>query len=500
GAKGAAGAHLLLCHPAPLRAPASSVLVPSGPRASSVLVPPSPEPHRFWFLRPRASSVLVPSRPQRRQFWFLRAPCVISSGSSGPAPHLFWFLRAPRVVGSGSLSPEPHRFWFLRPRASSVLVPPAPRLIGSGSSGPASSVLVSSRPRRCRRFWFLRPQRVISSVPPTPGPVVGSVPSGPGAVLILVPPGPSRPQFWFAPGPSASSVPFPSGPLALLSQQSTSSTCELGAVWLGAQQRGHGHGALSAQCRKRRAASVQGRPPGAPLPGYQDSCQITPLPEAALPTSHPKIVLTPLPALAAPASTPTKAVSPRWSAGWRCRSSGPGCTWRRWLTLLSTAAAEDAVRTDQAGQLLPGGCRAQARAQADAERKEQSCVNCGREALSECTGCHKVNYCSTFCQRKVGPAPPLQTRPRPPRLPAPGRPAPPRPACRRQVGPPRPCGVPRLAGPPGSLLCRGLWPWKPLLTRCPDLILVSIPSLAAWSQVLAVCTVARCASASIPGL
>lgn len=36
---------------------------------------------------------------------------------------------------------------------------------------------------------------------------------------------------------------------------------------------------------------------------------------------------------------------------------------------------------------------------------QQSCVNCGREALSECTGCHKVNYCSTFCQRKVGPRP-----------------------------------------------------------------------------------------------
>ncbi|KAM6973730.1 deformed epidermal autoregulatory factor 1 homolog [Aplochiton taeniatus] len=30
----------------------------------------------------------------------------------------------------------------------------------------------------------------------------------------------------------------------------------------------------------------------------------------------------------------------------------------------------------------------------------QICVNCGRLAMSECTGCHKVNYCSTFCQRK----------------------------------------------------------------------------------------------------
>ncbi|KAJ8417096.1 hypothetical protein AAFF_G00283230 [Aldrovandia affinis] len=31
---------------------------------------------------------------------------------------------------------------------------------------------------------------------------------------------------------------------------------------------------------------------------------------------------------------------------------------------------------------------------------KQMCVNCGREATSECTGCHKVNYCSVFCQRK----------------------------------------------------------------------------------------------------
>ncbi|XP_031420596.1 deformed epidermal autoregulatory factor 1 homolog isoform X2 [Clupea harengus] len=31
---------------------------------------------------------------------------------------------------------------------------------------------------------------------------------------------------------------------------------------------------------------------------------------------------------------------------------------------------------------------------------KQMCVNCGREAVSECTGCHKVNYCSIFCQRK----------------------------------------------------------------------------------------------------
>ncbi len=35
---------------------------------------------------------------------------------------------------------------------------------------------------------------------------------------------------------------------------------------------------------------------------------------------------------------------------------------------------------------------------------QHTCVNCGREAFSECTGCHKVHYCSGFCQRKASPA------------------------------------------------------------------------------------------------
>ncbi|XP_022107343.1 deformed epidermal autoregulatory factor 1 homolog [Acanthaster planci] len=54
---------------------------------------------------------------------------------------------------------------------------------------------------------------------------------------------------------------------------------------------------------------------------------------------------------------------------------------------------------------------AQALAQARAEKMEavanaktthliKACVNCGREALSECMGCHQVSYCSSFCQRK----------------------------------------------------------------------------------------------------
>ncbi|TEA36507.1 hypothetical protein DBR06_SOUSAS35410024, partial [Sousa chinensis] len=137
-------------------------------------------------------------------------------------------------------------------------------------------------------------------------------------------------------------------------------------------------------------------------PGYQDSCQIAPFPEAALPTSHPKIVLTSLPALAVPPSTPTKAVSPAVVSGLEMSEQ------RSWLyleemvnSLLSTAQQLKTLfeQAKQASSYREAAA-AQARVQADAERKEQFCVNCGREALSECTGCHKVNYCSTFCQRK----------------------------------------------------------------------------------------------------
>ncbi|XP_027950036.1 deformed epidermal autoregulatory factor 1 homolog isoform X3 [Eumetopias jubatus] len=120
-------------------------------------------------------------------------------------------------------------------------------------------------------------------------------------------------------------------------------------------------------------------------PGYQDSCQIAPFPEAALPTSHPKIVVNGL------------EMSEQ----------------RSWLyleemvnSLLSTAQQLKTLfeQAKQASSYREAAA-AQARAQAETERKEQSCVNCGREALSECTGCHKVNYCSTFCQRKNRPSP-----------------------------------------------------------------------------------------------
>ncbi|XP_020835040.1 deformed epidermal autoregulatory factor 1 homolog isoform X2 [Phascolarctos cinereus] len=137
-------------------------------------------------------------------------------------------------------------------------------------------------------------------------------------------------------------------------------------------------------------------------PSYQDNCPISPFPEAALPTSHPKIVLTSLPALAVPPATPTKAISPAVIHGLEMTEH------RSWLcleemvnSLLSTAQQLKTLfeQAKQASSYREAAA-AQARGQAEAERKEQSCVNCGREAMNECTGCHKVNYCSTFCQRK----------------------------------------------------------------------------------------------------
>ncbi|XP_070621710.1 deformed epidermal autoregulatory factor 1 homolog isoform X4 [Erythrolamprus reginae] len=160
-------------------------------------------------------------------------------------------------------------------------------------------------------------------------------------------------------------------------------------------------------------------------PSYQDSCQISAFPEAALPTSHPKIVLTSLPALAVPPATPTKTISSSVMNGLEMTEQ------RNWLyleetvnSLLNTARQLKTLieQAKQASSSYREASVSQAKLQADAERKEyqsqlfqhtedvdgkteiiikQSCVNCGREAMNECTGCHKVNYCSTFCQRKV---------------------------------------------------------------------------------------------------
>ncbi|OXB64597.1 UNVERIFIED_CONTAM: hypothetical protein H355_004563 [Colinus virginianus] len=171
-------------------------------------------------------------------------------------------------------------------------------------------------------------------------------------------------------------------------------------------------------------------------PSYQDNCQISPFPEAALPTSHPKIgilrvpsfsrLLTPIPALSVPPQTPTKAISPTVVNGLEVTEQ------RSWLyleemvnSLLNTAQQLKSLieQAKQASSSFREAAVTQAKIQADVERKEQyqnqlfqqtedvdgkteiiikqSCVNCGREAMNECTGCHKVNYCSTFCQRKV---------------------------------------------------------------------------------------------------
>ncbi|KAM9301901.1 deformed epidermal autoregulatory factor 1 homolog [Gastrophryne carolinensis] len=123
-------------------------------------------------------------------------------------------------------------------------------------------------------------------------------------------------------------------------------------------------------------------------------------------------VLSSLPALALAPCTPTKDFAPAVVNG-----LDVGEQQRSWLYL------EEMVNSllSTAQQLKNYVEQAKNEAAAASERKEfpghlfqqteeidgkheillrQSCVNCGREALNECTGCHKVNYCSIFCQRK----------------------------------------------------------------------------------------------------
>ncbi|KAG0412342.1 hypothetical protein HPB47_010508 [Ixodes persulcatus] len=61
------------------------------------------------------------------------------------------------------------------------------------------------------------------------------------------------------------------------------------------------------------------------------------------------------------------------------------------------ARAEKELAVQQAFQ------RVQVEARAEPAEKEDTakrCGNCNREAFSECTGCHRISYCSAFCQRK----------------------------------------------------------------------------------------------------
>ncbi|XP_069037732.1 deformed epidermal autoregulatory factor 1 homolog isoform X2 [Lepisosteus oculatus] len=112
-------------------------------------------------------------------------------------------------------------------------------------------------------------------------------------------------------------------------------------------------------------------------------------------------VLTSLPALAVNQSIPAKAVSPSLVNGLDVSEQ------RNWLYLeemansLISTAQQLKVLIEQAKQAsLASREVTLTQAKGPQERKDQMCVNCGREAMNECTGCHKVNYCSIFCQRK----------------------------------------------------------------------------------------------------
>ncbi|XP_020384337.1 deformed epidermal autoregulatory factor 1 homolog [Rhincodon typus] len=141
-------------------------------------------------------------------------------------------------------------------------------------------------------------------------------------------------------------------------------------------------------------------------------------------------VLTSLPALAVPTpSTPTKTISSTTLNGLEVAEQRSWLYLEEMVTSLMATAQQLKTLIEQAKQASiasKDGAIAQAKLQADRERKgnlnqyqsqvpfhsaedvdgkteiiiKQTCVNCGREAMNECTGCHKVHYCSTFCQRK----------------------------------------------------------------------------------------------------
>ncbi|XP_071941774.1 deformed epidermal autoregulatory factor 1 homolog [Antedon mediterranea] len=70
---------------------------------------------------------------------------------------------------------------------------------------------------------------------------------------------------------------------------------------------------------------------------------------------------------------------------------------------LSRALMEARAEKDNAVSQALAHARADkivAVAEAKSAQLIKTCVNCGREAMSECTGCHLVSYCSSFCQRK----------------------------------------------------------------------------------------------------
>ncbi|XP_078271580.1 deformed epidermal autoregulatory factor 1 homolog [Rhinoraja longicauda] len=187
----------------------------------------------------------------------------------------------------------------------------------------------------------------------------------------------------------------------------------------------------------RPQAQVEGSAPG-PSRSPPHSSSPTSLGPAASPDTHTSKsisefeegtqVLASLPALAIPTPpTPTKVISPSALTGLEVAEQ------RNWLYLEemvnSLLATTQQLKTlieqvKQASLASKDGAIAQAKLQADTERKgtlyqnqlpfhsadevdgkteiiiKQTCVNCGREAMNECTGCHKVHYCSTFCQRK----------------------------------------------------------------------------------------------------
>lgn len=69
--------------------------------------------------------------------------------------------------------------------------------------------------------------------------------------------------------------------------------------------------------------------------------------------------------------------------------------------VMEARSEKEASSTQESAQLPASAADAQGtRGSIDKSLVPKRCANCDREALLECTGCHRVSYCGAFCQRK----------------------------------------------------------------------------------------------------
>lgn len=70
-------------------------------------------------------------------------------------------------------------------------------------------------------------------------------------------------------------------------------------------------------------------------------------------------------------------------------------------SMMETRSEKEPSSTQESTQMPTSAADTQgARGSIDKSLGPKRCANCDREALLECTGCHRVSYCGAFCQRK----------------------------------------------------------------------------------------------------